>query len=269
MSFCKTCRVCLLCTNQCTLVCPNCGVTTRVLKPEFDYHKQPLFFCSYSRSKRFGVLLSRVLLPCFEHHDAKMFQFLDTYKPYESVEDIMNRMKLSVLKDKRYCSLHLFARYFMPTYTAPDHRLQYHKTIMFSFREVERNFSRFPQKPFFNYPWLLRKLLSIHSLSDYICFVKPIRCEKRNLYYEELYKQVMNGSIDALGQGSPGTSHEIVSGLENDPPTNLFQRTAFLRCGLDSLLDAAGKNSRIGCKQSHFEVGSPLWHLQRAATSQA
>jgi hypothetical protein len=251
------------------LVCPNCGVTTQMLKPEFDYHKQPLFFCSYSRSKRFGALLSRVLLPCFEKHDAKMFRFLNTYKPYESVEDIMNRMKLSDLKDKRYCSLHLFARYFMPCYTAPDHRLQFHKTIMFSFRDVERNFSRFPNKPFFNYPWLLRKLLFQHSLSDYICFVKPIRCEKRNLYYENLFKQVMNGNIDAGGRGSLGTSHETVSELENGPPTTLFQRTTFLRCGLGNLLDAAGKNSRIACTRSHFEVGNPLWHLLRAAMSQA
>ena len=181
----------------------------------------------------------------------------------------MNRMKLSTLKDKRYCSLHLFARYFMQTYTPPNHKLQFHKTILFSFRDIARNFSRFPNKPFFNYPWLLRKLLFQHSLSDYICFVKPIRCEKRNLYYENLFKQVMNGNIDALGQGNPGTSHEIVSGLENDPPTNLFQRTAFLRCASGSLLDAAGKNSRIECTQSHFEVGSPLWHLQRVASFQA
>ena len=269
MSFCEKCRVFKLSTNQCTLVCPNCGVTTRVLTPEFEYHKQPLFMCSYSRSKRFGVLLSRVLLPCFLHHDAKMFRFLDTYKPYESVEDIMNRMKLSTLKDKRYCSLHLFARYFMSSYTAPDHRLQYHKTIMFSFREVERNFSRFPKMPFFNYPWLLRKLLSFHSLLDYICFVKPIRCEKRNLYYEALFKQVMNGSTDALVQDIHGRSHETVSGLESGHPTTLYQRTAFLRCGSGNLRDGVGKNSRIGCTQSHFVVGSPLMHLLRAAESQA
>ena len=89
------------------------------------------------------------------------------------------------------------------------------------------------------------------------------------MYYEELYTQVKNVNINALDQGSLGTSHETVSGLENDHPTTLFQRTAFLRCGLDSLLDAVGKNSRIECKQSHFEVGSPLWHLQRAAASQA
>jgi hypothetical protein len=157
----------------------------------------------------------------------------------------------------------------MPCYTTPDHKLQFHKIIMFSFRDVERNFSRFPNKPFFNYPWLLRKLLFQHSLSDYICFVKPIRCEKRNLYYEELFKQVMNENINALDQGTLGRSRETVSEHENDPPTTLFQRTAFLRCGLDSLLDAVGKNSRIECKQSHFEVGSPLWHLQRAAASQA
>jgi hypothetical protein len=140
---------------------------------------------------------------------------------------------------------------------------------MFSFREVERNFSRFPNKPFFNYPWLLRKLLAHHDLVDYICFVKPIRCEKRNLYYEELYTQVMTGNINALDQGSLGTSHETVSELENGPPTSLFQRTTFLRCALGSLLDAAGKNSRIECKRSHFVVGSPLWNLQRVAELRA
>jgi hypothetical protein len=198
-----------------------------------------------------------------------MFQFLSVHKPYESVEDIMNRMKLSTLKDKRYCSLHLFARYFMPSYQAPNHMLQFQKTIMFSFREVERKFSRFQDKPFFNYPWLLRKLLSIHSLSAYICFVKPIRCEKRNLYYEELYQQVMNASKDSLVQGNPGTNREIVSEFERDPPTTLFRRTAFLRCGSGNLRDGVGKNSRIGCTQSHFVVGSPLMHLLRAAESQA
>ena len=201
MSFCKTCRVCLLCTDQCTLVCPNCGVTTRVLKPEFDYHKQPLFFCSYSRSKRFGALLSRVLLPCFEKHDAKMFRFLNTYKPYESVEDIMNRMKLSDLKDKRYCSLHTFARLYVQTYEEPLRprdvfRLK--KLVLLDFDTVEfLHRKKMPldgKVPFFNYPWLLQKLLTLRGVLQYNPFIKQIKCKKRTAHYEQMFRENCNPS---------------------------------------------------------------------------
>jgi hypothetical protein len=246
MSFCEKCRVCLLCTSRCSSVCPICGVTTRTLKPEFNYNQQPLFFCSYSRAKRFDVLLSRVLLPCFEHHDAKMFMFLSVHRPYKSVEHIMARMKLSALKDKRYCSLHLFARYFMPSYKAPDHRLQFHRTLMFSFRSVERNFSRFPSKPFFNYPWLLRKLLSNHGLVDYIQFVKPIRCEKRNTHYDLLYRRVMTVNIGDVTPGNPEMNRGTTFEPERGHPTTLFQRIMFLRCGSGSPPDAVDRNSHIG-----------------------
>jgi hypothetical protein len=246
------------------MVCPNCGVTVRYLTPEYDYHKQPLFTCSYSRKKRFDILLSRVLLPCFEPHDAGMFEFLDKTKPYISVEEIMNQMKLSKLKDKRYCSIHLFARYFMTGYRAPKHELQFHRTLMFSFREVERNFYRFKNIPFFNYPWLLRRLFLKHGLVEYIHFVKPIRCDKRNAHYDALFCKIMNGNISLEGPDTREKSRVPISERENDHVMTLYQKIASRHCVLNNLPDGAGKNLHIGYTLSRFSVDSPSTNLTHA-----
>jgi hypothetical protein len=117
---------------------------------------------------------------------------------------------------------------------------------MFSFRSVERNFSHFPSKPFFNYPWLLRKLLSNHGLLDYIQFVKPIRCEKRNTHYDLLYRRVMTVNIGVINPDNHETNHGTAFEPENDHPTTLFQKIMFLRCGSGSPPDAVGKSSHIG-----------------------
>ena len=255
---CSRCRIPFLNDPNCTLVCPCCGITKKVLVPEYDYFKQPLFLCSYSRAKRFEGMLSRVLLPCFESKDTEMFIFLSKNKPYETVTDIMEVMKTSRLKDKRYCSLHLFARHFLSGYRAPQHDLQYHKQVLQSFQDVERNFFRKHHKaPFFNYPWLLRTLLQKHKLSGYACFVKPIRCGKRNLHYEALYATLTNAHINEASPDNPETNHGTTSergcghGRTPSPKNELSPGL------LNNLLDDGHKMTRIDCRRFRCGAGSP------------
>ena len=190
--FCSQCSTAYVTIHSYAIVCPYCGIMKTRLTPEHDYSKQPLFMCSYSRKKRFEGMLDRILFPAFDGKDEHMFKFLSDHKPYSSVDDMMARMKLSDLKDKRYGSMHLFATHFVTGYTHPSYKDHYKQLILSSFKDVERGFSKQKQHtPFFNYPWLLRKLLTVHQLVDYVPFVKPIRCDKRNAYYERLFSDIL------------------------------------------------------------------------------
>ena len=102
------------------------------------------------------------------------------------------RMKLSTLKDKRYGSMHMFATHFLTGYSTPAFKLHHKALIQHSFRHIEHKFFKYKHNtPFFNYPWLLRKLLTKHDLLEYLPYVKPIRCGKRNSYYEDMFSRIM------------------------------------------------------------------------------
>ena len=183
-------------------VCKNCGSSIKI---PYDVTEQPMYsrgygnICfqnSYSRKKRFGNLFDKLLFPTPDKKDEPCLMFLER-KVFASFQDLLACLKNSSLPDKRYCSLHTFARLYVQTYEQPLRprdvfRLK--KLVLMDFDAVEfLHRKNMPGKvPFFNYPWLLQKLLTLRGVSQYNPFIKQIKCKKRTAHYEQMFRENCN-----------------------------------------------------------------------------
>ena len=175
--------------------CSFCGsITTQHFVTRFDGPRDSLNVATYERRKRFRDIMTRLLFPSIENKDFPMYSYLKNQNTQiETVADLLCCMKRSKLPDKRYISLHAFARRFLHGYKPPvcanPHTLI--KLYTREFDVVEIAHARKSNVPnFFNYAWLLRKLLCIQNRDDLKQFVKPIKCPKRNEYYTKLFKSL-------------------------------------------------------------------------------
>jgi hypothetical protein len=184
-----------------------CGDVTqqRCFVAGYNAPRDPLMLAVYERKKRFKDIMNKMLYPTIDNKDMPMFMYLTEYikkhEKFDTTEEILACMKKSGIPDKRYVSLHAFARRFMNGYKAiplKTHRL----SALFRryFNMLESVFyRRYPTSPFFNYNWLLRRLLTMYKHDELVQFVKPIKCPKRDSRYEDmfmsLYKdlQVLDG----------------------------------------------------------------------------
>ena len=58
------------------------------------------------------------------------------------------------------------------------------------FSEIESMFVTHKTVPFFNYAWLIRRMLNHFEIHDYDTYIKQIKCEKRNEYYNTMFNQL-------------------------------------------------------------------------------
>ena len=190
------------------IVCDTCG---REEKPPLitsltprDWMTEPIMHI-YSRKKRFAHLFDKLCFPAPDAKDEQCLRYLET-KKLLTFKDLITSLKKSKLKDKRYCSLHTFSRLFVRTYQEPTSLIDVFRTkkvILHDFERVEFAHRKLhTHVPFFNYPWLLQKLLTVRGITRFNRFIKQIKCKRRTQHYEDMFQRLMPGCKGPL---SPDT----------------------------------------------------------------
>ena len=186
-------------------VCTVCGkMHSNMLQlvVGIDTYNDTLQVCFYQRKKRFEQILDKITNPCMESKDIAVYKLLSVSR-FRTVEDLIKRMKSLKVKDKRYHSLHLFAKFFMTTYVPPTPIHQREKDMcMVMFSQIETMFLRHFDVPFFNYAWLIRKILHEHGQYQFDKYIKKIKCTKRNMYYENMFNDLYTKIQAQDGVGS-------------------------------------------------------------------
>ena len=177
--------------------CSLCGITSdqQHFIARYGAPRDPINVATYERRKRFKDIISRLLFPSIENKDFNMYCYLEKQDTkFKTVNEILKCMKKSKLPDKRYVSLHSFARRFLEGYKSPLHKDPHTliKLYVRDFNMIETTHFRKCENPknFFNYAWLLRRLLAMRGRFDLQQFVKPIKCPKRNEFYDDLFKSL-------------------------------------------------------------------------------
>ncbi len=195
---CTECNIPLLILeSEAASVCPQCGRTARVLTVTRQGFSEDVVQCVYSRTKRFETMLRALLYPAFDNKDESMYIHLSGKKRFETTHDLENAMKTCKVKEKRFFSLHLFAKLMCQDYeTIHPPPLKFFKRVMFGFDEVLCRFNtlRALRSNFFSYPWLMRTLLNLFGERRYDNFIKKIRCKKRNEFYETMFKNLIDNA---------------------------------------------------------------------------
>ena len=199
---CKSCNSKNVNTTEChTMLCTDCGSERScgfdITPLHVSYngcHHQP-FGEGYSRRKRFGTMLKNVIKGSCNLADEPMLIYLTRFKSeYTNMASLLSKIKKSKIRDKRYTSLHLFSRVFLPAYVKPRHPINWpavEKSILNMFSEVEIVHRRLFSKPFFSYVWLLQKILVAHHLNGFCTFIKQLKCPKRIKQYEDDFAEIM------------------------------------------------------------------------------
>ena len=114
------CLVCdvplLILESEAAHVCPECGITSRVLIATRHGYSEDVTHCVYSRTKRFETMLRALLYPSFDQKDTQMYIHLSKKKRFKTIFDLKNAMKTCKVKEKRFFSLHLFAKLLCQDY---------------------------------------------------------------------------------------------------------------------------------------------------------
>ena len=190
----------LVYTNRHTQVCEQCGVETRV---PFNLHELILidsynthspFARGYCRLNRFKRMLYSILAPCPQFFDNTTLKYLDKCGPIKNKEHLLKLLKHAPVKDKRYCSLHLYCKLFCMNYIPPykpDNIDQIREEIIMHFKDIEFAHHRYGN-PFFNYQWLLNLCLKKWNLHQYLKYTKKLKCKRRRKLYSKMYTFCMD-----------------------------------------------------------------------------
>ena len=181
-------------TGECCEVCMGCGNMRKYLPNcTFDncgFHTtHSPFLSGYSRLKRFQGMARQLFYPHPENLDRHMGAYLDKRQPFRDAEDVLNTMASSKLKDKRFTSIHAFLRLFDPHYTKPVLKdiPKVISEMSYYFEYYETRFKlTFEKTPFFNYTFLLRHILSLMGLEQYLPFLKQMKSQPRINKYNKL-----------------------------------------------------------------------------------
>ena len=201
MEYCynSKCKGDIILTEFAHTVCTSCG---RVQKRHFasditprNWLTEPLINV-YSRKKRFKTLAEALFWPASCAKDGRMMKYLSRTGRFDSKHELLNAIKQSDIPDKRYGKIHLFCKLFCNDYRVPYGNKDLHHvmiTLLSQFHDIEFCFSRlFVNIQFFNYRYLLKKLLLKLKLNEYIPFVKTLKCKQRLKYYDDMLDRVYN-----------------------------------------------------------------------------
>ena len=189
-----------------TRVCTTCGVEEYILRNcsftncGFCMRHSP-FLSGYSRAKRFRGMMDSLFFPTPSNADTHMLEYLMTRK-FRSRNQLIAAVSRAPVKDKRFGSIHLFCKLMDPNYVEPVHGCLFEimRRMAFEFAEIECSFQRtFEGQPFINYTYLLRFLLTCFGLTEYLKFVKNMKCKKRQLRYNKMLKQCYSSMPSAIG----------------------------------------------------------------------
>ena len=180
--------------ESCKMICTYCGMEQPMLENN-DHHTsfEDVYTCVYSRRKRFENLVDSIFFPSFHEKDAPVFSTLKD-KKFKSVDELVNFMKRTPLKDKRFCSVHLFSILTVQKHTKlqpPPYATKLHLLRLFD--EVLARHKVYGGKQFFSYPWLLRRLLVLTGNTQYDPYIKTIICKRRRKKYNEMLHALFTG----------------------------------------------------------------------------
>ena len=176
-------------------ICKGCGKTEKHLESTYQtcsYQQSHCPFSSgYSRNKRFAVLLKTILFPCPGKSDEKMLHYFFKNDLKPKVSEIENVFRTSGLNDKRYSSIHIFAKLF-----SPDYKPISYNNIEQIEKIIEWNFIRFEMKykqkydGFLSYNYIMIYLLESMNFHEYIPFIKETKCARRLKHYDSRVKDM-------------------------------------------------------------------------------
>lgn len=229
----RCCGENVLFTTRHTKVCRICGLERKCPFSQTEtnhntYSTHAPLVPVYSRKKRFVRLLASVLAPGPQPGDDKMLEYLFGHRPVEDTDALLELMKASPVKDKRYCSLHLFVKLCVPAYVAPvppSNLAHLQRLMLRCFEEVEFAHRRFfrGDHMFFNYGWILQLYLRVFGLHQYLRFVKPLKCRHRRETYELMYLEIMRLDTLPRALGDVLETHKPLFERADGHPTTPFQ----------------------------------------------
>jgi hypothetical protein len=176
-------------------VCGTCGYTVQSLFVTPTKYGEDVNICIYSRSKRFEMMLRALLYPSFDKKDTIMYKHLAHKKRFATITELETEMKRCQTKEKRFHSVHLFAKLLCDNYKPiQPPPINFFKSVMIAFDEVLCRFNAQRSANFFSYPWLIRTLLNLRGETRYNRFIKIIRCKKRNIHYKNMFQSIIDAS---------------------------------------------------------------------------
>ena len=185
-------------TDYHTVICSVCSEETRYfgfLNVENSSYNQSHcpFSKGYCRKKRFKDMLENLFYPCCSHLDNSVLSQLHG-KKILNTEQIFEELKLMRIKDKRYGSIHLMTKLFCKEYIYLDPPSRDLIDYMCKFfEEIELLYIRmYPDTQFFNYSWLILKMLYIFELQPFAVYVKPLKCKKRIKWYSTKFDDIVS-----------------------------------------------------------------------------
>ncbi len=205
------------CSEYNTEICVDCGVERKVpIEPKCVYSNLCPLFVGYSRVNRFRKLLLLIFHPHrYGTMSGKCVVELEKKKPYNSMGDMLSTLQAVKSSGKNYNNLHMYAIRFLKNYSVPKitpNNKQLGDIVgKFSFIE-NRLSSIYPEKRFFSYRWVLRKLLLEFKWADFLVYVKPIANVKSNLRYDKLYKE-----LESSCANMPDTIQDVVQKIAVQP----------------------------------------------------
>ena len=192
----RTCVHKFINTTYNTRVCMECGVE-RAYVPcctldnvGYKMTHSPFVF-GYSRVKRFSQMTTNLLFPACTQQDNAMLQHLyEARGKIRTREDLNTLIHAAPLRDKRFGSLHFFCKKFVCGYQLPPLYgclFQIQRRMCFVFERIALAFQKkFPSRPFVNYNFLTRYILTSMGLEYYKQYVKQLKCKKRQKHYTDV-----------------------------------------------------------------------------------
>ena len=174
-----------------SVICVNCGTTTRSLGlDKFNLYSAPLQR-SYERESRFMTKVDKLLGIITPKINDPIWELLSSYTGnLENSTQVRAILRNSTLKDKHYDCVRSFTLIFSTSEPEPEEfDPQLTRTILKNkFRNIHRRWSSC-SKSFFSYDWLLRRFLT-EMESPLLKFLKPKTSKRRSKKYEVMLSKL-------------------------------------------------------------------------------
>lgn len=216
-----------------TQICRLCGIEIKLsITPQYEYGQQSPLCVGYSRVARFRTILDQLFNPLLHgspNHKVLAALNQQPKKRLKNGHDLLQFINKLQIPDKRYQLAHYYFAWYNRKYTVPP---KPHVNILGDmerlFFRLEGSFNmstKYRERSFFSYNWLLQRMLTIFKLDHYKQFVKNVKCSKRQARYNTMFSELMRSYSDVTVTGVSKGSQKSLDG----PPDDDYESTNFLR----------------------------------------
>ena len=175
-------------TEHETKVCVDCGCEQAILINNSSYsaHMRSAPLCRlYSRPDRWVTLLKKIVgLHSGPPVEDPAWTWLRENGPFNSVEHLRKSLRGSRLSNKHYPNIHSFAKVFVTGYRQPSPKPEVVLNKMKNYFDfILKLHHRSNMKNFFSYNWLVEQALHLFNFTEYLPFVKLLKCKSRRANY--------------------------------------------------------------------------------------